>query len=961
MPPCRVVAGDFGHDVVRTERVSGVGMSESQVDLIGTQAPTHATRSDEAALSPGELMRHADEWMRQRNPAEAEPLYRTALERDPRQLKAYQQLALIAQRRGEPDVALDFLEQGLARRPGSAALLQAKARALRDLGRLEDAFAAILPLLEQDPPLEAAVIQAAELERLSGDLPAAQARLAALGPTVRGVTAELIRLARALRDAGRTEEALALLRATHAAIPHERGVLNLYADLVAAQGAAADPEEFERVLALRLEVEPGHVRSLITLAARRVEQGRREEADALLRQASLAHPADPNPYLRRAALAREADPTLALAILEEGLAQAPAVESLVRETARILSSLGREGEAEGMLRTLVPDVSGVGAASLLLRLDLAATVRRQGRLDEARELLGSAFTEQAEVREGLRLVSDLRITGRTSEALQVLQSILAVHPRDISALMTLCGVLQRKEAFDEARAVIEQVLKIDPTFGRAYAALADIQGRTQSAAAARATLELGFSLSAPVPELYATAATLLFGRGEDGDAWKRLKEGLEHFPTHRSLLRLAIDQSQAAGRFGDVGPWLDALPDTPEDRAARQIFLAKGALSRLQFEDATAALAEAEREDPDNHQVWIQGLLAAMPRLRIEEARRAQRQLRTLVRDGDPDLVHSAHRVLGFYSEVFNDLLTDPAAMVAGSDAVARNDLDRLRAVVRDFPDSTGIAVALVVALRRAGRLPGPRPGRAPTTSPIPRVLHQFWDTAETPEDLTPFIESWRALNPGWTCRLYDIAAAQEVLAQGMPGPVLQAFHAARHPAHKADIFRLAVLLREGGVYADVDDRCRGPLDRLCAGASLVLRHENLGSIGNNFMACRPGHPFIGKALLGAVKATLEGHSEAIWLSTGPGLVTRTFAQLYVTDDAMRAELEAQTRLLPDFVLRSFVACGLRAVYKSTQMHWVQQQFGSRPKAGGSSGPQSEESQDRGPEDTALAPQRADP
>lgn len=906
-------------------------MSESDVNGLGVAALMPEGQAGEMPVAPAELVRRADGLLKQGEPTQAEPLYRQALARDPGQLRAYQQLATITLGRGDIEGALALLASGLERKPTNAALIHAQSKALRQAGRFGEALETIRPLMEQVPPVESAYIQAAEIERLSGNLESARTLLFTLGPAVRGVAAEMIRLARALRDAGRLPEAIALMREAHVAVPGEMGVLNLYAELLGKAGAASDPEEFERVLALRLDAEPGHGRTLLALAARRIAQERREEAFALLRQASEANPTDPHPYLRRAALVHEHDVGAALNALDEGLSHLPMSEPLAREKARILSSLGRDGEAEAALRPLLAESGGELRGSAVLRLDMIAAIRRQGRLDEARDLLGTAFASSAEVREGLRLVGDLRTSGRTADALDLIQKILASHPHDTAALLVLVAVLQGKEAYGEAQAVVEQVLKIDPTLGRGYSMLADIQWNARSAAAALATLDLGFAVAGPSAELYAMAAKIHVHRGEDAAAAARLREGLEAFPSNRNLLRAAIDQCIVSGRFGDLDPLLDALPDTPEQRSAKRVFKARCAMAHLRYEEAVTELTEAETETPDNYNVWIHHLLAAMPRLRMDDARRADKRLRGLVRD-DPDHARAARKV-GFFSELFNDMVTDPAAMVAGRNALACNDLDRLSAVVRDFPDSTGVALALVVALRRAGRLPGPKPGRAAAASPIPHRVFQFWDAPEPPEDLRAFIESWGKLNPNWTHTLFSVDSAREFLAHNMPGPALQAFQAARHPAHKADIFRLAVLLRDGGIYADIDDRCMGPLDQLCAGASLVLRHEHLGSIGNNFIACRPGHPLVGKALMGAVKATLEGHSEAIWLSTGPGLLTRTFAQLYATDASLRAEMETQTRLLPDFVLRHFVAFGLHAVYKSTEQHWVQQQFGGRPAA----------------------------
>jgi mannosyltransferase OCH1-like enzyme len=140
--------------------------------------------------------------------------------------------------------------------------------------------------------------------------------------------------------------------------------------------------------------------------------------------------------------------------------------------------------------------------------------------------------------------------------------------------------------------------------------------------------------------------------------------------------------------------------------------------------------------------------------------------------------------------------------------------------------------------------------------------------------------EHARANNPGWTHRLYDDRAAQAFLADVAGSAVRRVFRLARLPAHRADILRLALLAAEGGVYLDVDDLCFGPLDRLLpAGAGLVVYQEPGGAIANNFLAAVPGHPVLAGALEEVCETFLHYSNESIWLSSGPGLVTRHVAR----------------------------------------------------------------------------------
>jgi len=73
---------------------------------------------------------------------------------------------------------------------------------------------------------------------------------------------------------------------------------------------------------------------------------------------------------------------------------------------------------------------------------------------------------------------------------------------------------------------------------------------------------------------------------------------------------------------------------------------------------------------------------------------------------------------------------------------------------------------------------------------------------------------SWAAANPGWEMRLWDDAECREFVRTEFP-EYQRAYEALPHNVERADFFRYMVVLRHGGVYADVDVECRRPLDHL--------------------------------------------------------------------------------------------------------------------------------------------------
>jgi mannosyltransferase OCH1-like enzyme len=201
-----------------------------------------------------------------------------------------------------------------------------------------------------------------------------------------------------------------------------------------------------------------------------------------------------------------------------------------------------------------------------------------------------------------------------------------------------------------------------------------------------------------------------------------------------------------------------------------------------------------------------------------------------------------------------------------------------LRGVVRAHPDHTAAAISLLVALRQSGALGRFEAGQG---RGIPARVMQYWDREDLPADIAGIMHSWPAQNPECEVVCFNGDTARAFLTARFPPPVLAAWQRAELPAQRADIFRLAWLSAEGGIYADADDRClRGVRAMLPAGAQLVLHQEGQGAVGSHFMAAAPRHPVVMTALALAVKVVNRGDARFTWAATGPGLVTRALAQV---------------------------------------------------------------------------------
>ncbi len=136
----------------------------------------------------------------------------------------------------------------------------------------------------------------------------------------------------------------------------------------------------------------------------------------------------------------------------------------------------------------------------------------------------------------------------------------------------------------------------------------------------------------------------------------------------------------------------------------------------------------------------------------------------------------------------------------------------------------------------------------------IPKIIHQTWRDHNLPvSDALP--ESWKKQNPDWEYRFWTDAALADIVEQDYPD-IWPIFQATTNPVQKADIARYLILHRDGGIYADIDTECVGPLDILVDESRVIFSQEPTEHWGhaevrnmdmvvfNGVMASPAGHPF---------------------------------------------------------------------------------------------------------------------
>ncbi|MCC5985579.1 MAG: hypothetical protein JJU42_14575, partial [Rhodobacteraceae bacterium] len=160
----------------------------------------------------------------------------------------------------------------------------------------------------------------------------------------------------------------------------------------------------------------------------------------------------------------------------------------------------------------------------------------------------------------------------------------------------------------------------------------------------------------------------------------------------------------------------------------------------------------------------------------------------------------------------------------------------------------------------------------------IPRRIAHYWEGPESPA-LARARARWAALHPGFTQRVFDAESARAWIAAQEGAALAARFAALPGPALRADLFRLCLIRREGGIFADLDEFPRLPVTPWLEGARVVLcRERGFGTVANNFLAARPGQALFDRARA-HVLAALDGTAAPYaWWHSGPAQLTRALA-----------------------------------------------------------------------------------
>jgi hypothetical protein len=201
--------------------------------------------------------------------------------------------------------------------------------------------------------------------------------------------------------------------------------------------------------------------------------------------------------------------------------------------------------------------------------------------------------------------------------------------------------------------------------------------------------------------------------------------------------------------------------------------------------------------------------------------------------------------------------------------------------------------------------------------------LFQFWDSKIVPDDVLFLINEWKSINSNNIYFLFNDDSAREFILANFPDDVVSAYDLAYHPAMKSDIFRLCYVYITGSLYIDADEKCLLPVSTwLPSGFDFFASFEVVNgkySIGNKFFYAEKKSPIVFRSIEIAVNEILScdcnNVKPNIWLTTGPGNLSRSYIQCYFNSNKINS------LLVPDDELEMYVKW-MSLDYQNTRLNW---------------------------------------
>lgn len=238
------------------------------------------------------------------------------------------------------------------------------------------------------------------------------------------------------------------------------------------------------------------------------------------------------------------------------------------------------------------------------RVVKAACLAKEGHLGPSAEVLEGALAQNPAAEEAALLLAEVRQKdGKAAEARAVLESFLARRAENVVCRVALAQLLEVQTSGEEAEAQWKELVRRNPSDGRFQVQLARFYERAKRPGEAEQTLTALVAAYPKTDDYRLQLAALLASRGEDARCAAVLEKTVAdlpaQYPAYEQLARRALAQNKGL----DAGRWLErALKevDTPAERAAARLFLARVRQSEGRLDEALELTDRVLKDSPGN-------------------------------------------------------------------------------------------------------------------------------------------------------------------------------------------------------------------------------------------------------------------------------------------------------------------------------------------------------------------------
>ncbi|WP_027183038.1 tetratricopeptide repeat protein [Desulfovibrio inopinatus] len=855
---------------------------------------------------------------------ESESIYQDILNNTSNHIGALRGLAMNARRRGDRAKALSLFESISKLYPDRLEGRLGIAEEYRELGRLDESDSIYWDILNDNPNYIGALRGLTMNARRRGD----RAKALSLFETIAKLHPDRLEgqlgIAEEYRALGRLDKSDSIYRDILKNNPNHIGVLRGLAMNARGQGDRAKALSLFKSIT---KLYPDRLEGRLGIAEEYRELGRLDESDNIYRDILKNNPNHIGALRGLAMNTRgRGDRAKALSQFEkisELIASRPQVWL---DIATELHALGRYSEAIETLKEKEDDFSAI--ASMYLKM--GCIHRERCSHEEALQCFETASQIEPFNLQAMFHVAVEKITlGDVHAAIDEFKRILSQDPSHLRTLIKLGGLAINLRLPEKAMSYFQRAIDAHPHQIEPYLQLAHVHFISGKIEKSMEVLDRATALLGNRPELYLRKVSFLWRNRQFESALALTTEGTALFPDHYGLQKQYILWLIELGQYKKAAHRIAFLSqDTPQKRQDAILLLAQIDHEQWRFPRAKLQYEAILASNSNCHAAHGGLRRIALATMDMESAVYHGRELDRIdigIQKLKGQLRLNKHNIFGMlvdeYRLQWNSLQRVQAALKLQGDR-------RLKAIVKvilDEPDATCAAVSLITQLRVLGYFDIQVYGGSHR---IPRKIFQYWDKPHPPEDVLRFAKSWKIHNPDYDYQLFDERAARIFLKEHYPANYFKVYLGLKPGAQKADFLRLALLYKYGGIYADIDDMCLKPLDDFIpSDTKLMLWQEPMMSVGNNFIVAVPEHPVIEYALHRAVEAMERGDHETIWLSTGPGLLSRSLAVYFAQNwgdsypDYLQVKVVPKARLMNHVGIHGFLR------YKSTNDSWVIREF----------------------------------